>query len=240
MRVKLYPSNLPAKEGKLFARRVHEQILSYEDVCTAAKKRGGFTGNLDDLKNHVAVFLREVVYQLCDGYGVDFGGLFEVFLSVLGDFENEYEPVDKEKHQTDVHFKMLSALHERISLVEVVCEGLADSGGYIAEIRDAVTDSLNGIITKGGIFYLFGDKIKVAGNPDDTGVYFFAPGSPDVSIKVTAKLGLNNPTRIIGIVPDLPPGKDWFVEVRTNYSSNNQKPLKAARTIRSPFTVRLA
>ena len=238
--VRLYPAHLPGQEDELIARTVNEKALSYEEVCVAAKERGGFTGSLEDLKDHTAIFLREAAYQLCDGFGVNFGGIFSVYPNVGGVFENERAPVNKDKHKVNFHFRALNSLRKIADRIEVISEGLADSGGYIVDIVDVTTGLMNDVVTKDGIFMLSGDKIRVVGAADKTGVYFFSPGSPDASIKVTANLAINDPSKIIGTVPELSPNKDWYVEVRTNFSGNTSILLKETRTIRSKFTVKQA
>jgi hypothetical protein len=238
VRVKLYPSHLPEAEGELVARTENEKTLSFEEVCAAAKERGGFTGSIDDLNEHVTIFLRESAHQLCDGYGVNFGGLYVVYPNVGGVFKNEYEPVDKEKHKINFHFRTLSGLRKLADRIEVISGGLADAAGYIAEITDVTTGLVNDVVTKGGIFILTGDKIKVAGDSSKIGVFFYALGTPNVSIKATANLAINEPKKIVGTVPELLAGKDWYVEVCTYYSSNPSKPLKEMRAIRSAFTVK--
>ena len=239
IRVKLYPNNLPGKEGELVARTVNEKTLSFEEVCVAAKERGGYTGSLDDLMEHVAIFLRETAHQLCDGFGVNFGGLFTIFANVGGVFANERDPVDKTKHKINFHFRVLHALRQLADLIEVVSEGLAESSGYIAELLDVVTGLTEDVVTKGGIFILTGDKIKIAGTGSKVGVFFVQIGSPNVAIKVSGNLAANDPSKIIGIVPELLPG-DWYIEVRTYFSGASATPLKELRTIRSKFTVKQA
>jgi hypothetical protein len=238
IRVKLYPNYLPGKEGELIARTDNEKSLSFEEVSKAAKERGGFTGSLDDLNEHVAVFLREAAHQLCDGYEVNFGGLFAVYPNVGGVFANEYDPVDRDKHKVSFRFRTLGSLRRLADHIEIVSEGLAAAGGYIAELTDVTSGLANETVTKGGIFTLSGDKIKIAGDAARTGVYFITLGSPNVSVKAAGNLAVNTPSQIIGTVPELLAGKDWYVEVRTNFSGNTANPLKEMRTIRSAFAVR--
>ncbi|MDR0637656.1 MAG: DUF4469 domain-containing protein [Spirochaetaceae bacterium] len=240
IRVKLYPSNLPERKGELIARTVNEKTLTFEEVCVAAKERGGYTGSLDDLKEHIAIFLREAARQLCDGFGVNFGGLFTVYPNVGGVFENERDPVDKSKHKVTFRFRVLNGLRKLAELIEVISEGLAETAGYITEIIDVTTGQVNDIVTKGGIFTLRGDKIKIVGAGNKVGVFFYSLGSPNVSIAVTGNLAVNDPSRIVGTAPELLAGKDWYVEVRTYYSGNAANPLKEMRTIRSTFTVKQA
>jgi hypothetical protein len=39
---------------------------------------------------------------------------------------------------------------------------------------------------------------------------FYRPGNPDVVIKV-AHLAVNDPSKLVGIVPELLPNKEWYV-----------------------------
>jgi hypothetical protein len=70
VRVKLYPNYLPKVEGAYIARMDNEASLTVEEVCAALKNRGGFTGNYDDLVEHVRQFFDEAAYQLCDGFAM--------------------------------------------------------------------------------------------------------------------------------------------------------------------------
>jgi hypothetical protein len=40
-------------------------------VCAAAKNRGDFTGNYDDLVEHIKQHFNEATWQLCDGFSVN-------------------------------------------------------------------------------------------------------------------------------------------------------------------------
>ena len=46
---KLYPNYLGKGDGAFVARSKAEAPLSIEDICAAAKNRGGFTGQYEDL-----------------------------------------------------------------------------------------------------------------------------------------------------------------------------------------------
>jgi hypothetical protein len=240
VRVKLYPSHLEDLKGTFYARTANEKTLDYKEVCKMAKERGGYTGNLDDLEEDVAAFLRESAHQMCDGFAINFGGLFAASPRISGVLLNAHQPLDPEKNKIVIHFRPLHGLSKVTDRIEVVSEGLADTSGYITEITDVATGLVNDVVTKGGIFTLAGDKIRVTGDPAKTGVVFFLPGSPNVSIKAAGNLAVNDPSKIVGTVPELLAGKDWFIEVRTYFSGHGASPLKEMRTIRSTFTVKLA
>jgi len=60
-------------EGQYIARTDNEATLSIPDICTTSINRGGFTDNYDEYVEHVTQFMEEAVYQLLDGYAVNFG-----------------------------------------------------------------------------------------------------------------------------------------------------------------------
>ncbi|MDR2479634.1 MAG: hypothetical protein LBD48_10020 [Treponema sp.] len=65
---KLYPNYLGKGGGSYVARAKPEAPLSIADVCAAAKNRGGFSGQYDDLVEHANVFINEMVYQLLSAF----------------------------------------------------------------------------------------------------------------------------------------------------------------------------
>ncbi|MDR1232024.1 MAG: DUF4469 domain-containing protein [Spirochaetaceae bacterium] len=238
--VNLYESHLEGYEGKLFARTVNDQIIGYERICDSAKERGGFTGNVQDLKNHVAVFFDEAGYLIKDGYRVNLGGLIGAGLDVGGWVENEYAPIDPETNKVRLGVWALPGSRDLVEGVNIVNKGLAPVQNYIMSIFDAETEESNLYLTKDGLFTLFGHRIKIVGDPNKTGVFFYLPGTPNVVTKAKGKLATNEPSKLVGRVPELTPGKDWYIEVRTFYSGNTSRPLKELRIIRSKFTIRQA
>jgi hypothetical protein len=51
-------------------------------VCAAAKNRGGFTGQYEDLVEHAHVFINEIIYQLLDGFSVQPGSFCSLHTKV--------------------------------------------------------------------------------------------------------------------------------------------------------------
>jgi hypothetical protein len=238
--VLLYESHLEGYEGKLFARTMHDKILTYEDVCVWAKERGGFTGRLEDLKDHTVAFLRAMVSLLRDGYGINIGDILEAVLHVSGWFENEYAQADKEKNRVSVRVRTLPGARKVTEGIRVVNRGRAPVQAYVAELIDTDSSTVNELVTKDGIFTILGRYLKIVGDDPKAGVFFVSPGSPDVAVKVTGKLAVNDPSKIMGKAPELLPDKDWYIEIRTYYSGTTGRPLKELRKIRSKFMVHMA
>jgi hypothetical protein len=241
LEVALFGSHLEGYEDKLFARPVRNMRFTENGVCVSAKERGGFTGSLRDMENHVNAFLREMVYILRDGGRVSIGGLIEAKLDVGGWVEDEHAPIDPERNRLRLSLTALPGSSRLAEGLRVINTGLAPVQNYIAQIIDTETGAVNGYVTRHGIFTLLGHWIKILGDPALVGLFFVspgAPGEPDLTVKVTS-LAANKPSRLIGQVPELAPGRDWYAEVRTFYCYNG-RPLKELRTVRSTFTVRQA
>ena len=234
IRVKLYPNYIPGITGKYLGRTISEKTLTVKEVCDAMFLRGGFRGDPAEVEQYIALFNREVAHQLCDGFAVS-TGYYSIHPSVGGTFDSKLEGVSPDKHPITFSFRVLEPLRKLVDDIEVFVDGLAESGAFINEFLDVTSDLINQKATVGGQFILTGNKIKIAGDAQDVGLYFTTPGAPDAAIKA-GKLALNDPNRLVGIIPELLPDKPWALEVRTQYT-NGSTILKEVRTIASEFTV---
>jgi hypothetical protein len=228
IRVKLYPNYLPGLQGTYIARTKHEASLTIEEICAELKKRGGFTGNYNDLVEYVLQFLDELAYQLCDGFAADLG-YFSIHPNIGGTFERATEGHDEEKHPVTFRFRTRAKLRALAELIAIYVEGLADVNGYIDEFIDVSTEAVNEALTPGGMFSIAGHKFKVAGDYPEVGVYFVSTADPTQRVKVTGHLAENTSVKVIGIVPTLTVGS-YTLEVVTQFSSGSSF-LKEPRTI---------
>ncbi|MDR0412002.1 MAG: DUF4469 domain-containing protein [Treponema sp.] len=228
IKVRLYPNYLATIAGAYIARTVNEATLSIEDICTALKTRGGYTGNYDDLVEHVHQFLDEAAYQLCDGFALDFS-YYSVHPNIGGTFDKVTEGHDKKKHPITFRFRSRAPLRALAELIVVEVEGLADVTGYIDEFIDISTEAVNETLTPGGMFSIAGHGIKIAGDKPEVGVYFVFQEDPSVRVKVDGRLAENTASKLIGIIPALSVGT-WKVETVTQYSRGSNL-LKEPRTI---------
>jgi hypothetical protein len=90
---KLYPNYLGKGEGAYVARAKAEAPLSIEDVCAAAKNRGGFTGQYEDLVEHAHIFTNEIIYQLLDGFSVQLGAFCSLHTRISGTYHGANDAI---------------------------------------------------------------------------------------------------------------------------------------------------
>jgi hypothetical protein len=234
-----HASNLKGQEHVYYAVTVNDHVHTVTDVCVSAKEHGGFTGNVDDLINHVWVFLREVVHLLRDGYGINMGGLLELKLHVGGSLATPDAQPTPEANPVTIRVRQLSGAAKTVEGIHIVNRGLAPVPARIETVTDFKTGAVNDILTPGGPFTLEGVMMKIAGTPapdDPLGVSFVSEDTPAIEIAVTGNLILNKPTKIIGTTPNLPPGKPLRIRIRTKYTGSGTL-LQETRVITSSFTV---
>jgi len=232
--VKLYPNYLTKIKGKYVARTVHEDTLSIDDIATLMKTRGGFEGDHEVLIDYVKSFLREMAYQLCDGYAVN-TGYFSIYPNIGGTFNSAKEPYRPEKNRISFHYRTNAELRKLIKEINVEIAGVSDANAFIYDFTDTEEDSSNELYSPGNLHVISGRKIKIEGNHPACGVYFVPLDNPSKAVKVT-RIAENSPTRIIGISPDTG-YTSHRIEIRTQFTGSKKTPLKEPRTIVSDFTV---
>ena len=231
IRVKLYPCNLPDAKGKYLAKTSNEAVLNIEQVCAELKRRGGFTGNYDDLVCHVRQFFDEMAYQLCDGYAVDVG-YFSLHPHIGGTFDSLIESYDTVKHPIDFNFRVRAKLRRIVKYIRVTVTGLADTAGFIDRFTNITTGAVNETVSGGGSFVITGDRIRVLGESGDCGVYFQALDAPDKLIKAPGHLAANTRKKLIGMIPPLEAQKRYRLVIVTQYNgSSNSFLIKPKRVI---------
>jgi hypothetical protein len=222
---KLYPNYLGKGEGAYVARAKAEAPLSIEDVCAAAKNRGGFTGRYEDLTEHAHVFINEIIYQLLDGFSVQLGGFCSLHTGIGGTYHGANDHIGAEN--LHITFRTLRHLKELLLRVKIENEGMAGDGAYIDEILDVHTESVNSVLTPGNMVHITGHKIKVEGEESEVGVWFVSRAD-GARVKISEHLGNNRGNELLGLIPPLPAGT-YRLEVVTRFSHGT--PLKEARTI---------
>jgi hypothetical protein len=237
IRVKLRPNYLPNGEGTYIAFTDSEAALSVEETCASLKNRGGFTGNYDDLVEHVKQYFGEAAYQLCGGFTVN-TGYFSIHPNVGGVFDKVNAGRDPKKHPVTFRFRVRAPLRALAERIAVEVEGIADTQGYIDEFIDVSTESVNEALTPGGMFSIAGHKVKITGEDPETGVYFVSEADPAARVKVTGHLAENSASKVIGTIPALSAGK-WKAEIKTRFGGSG-KDLKNTRVIESAFVLTVA
>ena len=215
IRVNLYENYLTDDPNDYSAKVISERTLSVKEICKAAVERGGATTTADAMEHNALLFLKEMAYQLMDGYSVN-TGYFTANAQVRGVFNSKSEAFNPEKHAILFRFNQGDVLRKEIPNVKVQVMGVGESGITISHVVDSKTGSVNDLITPNGTLKIKGGKLKVAGDSAEVGVFFEDETGNAVQVEMRDII-VNNPSELLVQVPDLAAGR-YQLTVRTQFS----------------------
>ena len=208
------------------ARTVSERSLNVKQICEAAVNRGGADVTAASMEHATALFLKEMAYQLCDGYSVN-TGYFTAGTQIRGVFDSPVETFNSQKHSILFQFNQGEKLRAEIPNIEIEILGVADASSVILQVKDVKSGTVNDLLTSGRNLKISGNKIKVAGDDAANGIYFVnADTNGRIQVDISDVV-VNNPSELIVIIPDLSAGT-YKLEVVTQYAGGNL--LKEPRT----------
>jgi hypothetical protein len=231
IRAKLYHNYLLNAEGKYIARAQVQKTLSVEEVCAAAVSRGGVTIPYADLVEAVYAYLKEMAYDLANGFGVG-NPYYAIHPKITGTFADALSGIDPEKNKPDFTFCKRKGLRDLTDRITIVIDGVAETEAYIAEVIDFMSGLKNDTLTSGGVMSILGYKLKIMGTDPSIGVYLINQ-TDSTKTKITTNFIDNLPSKLTVMLPQLSSGT-WRVQVITQYSGSTL-PLKEARIIDYPI-----
>ena len=209
------------------ARTVSERSLNVKQICEAAVNRGGSDVSAPSMQHATELFLKEMAYQLCDGYSVN-TGYFTASTLIRGVFDNPTETFNATKHTILFQFNQGEKLRAEIPTIEVDILGVADASAAILQVTDVKSGSVNDLLTPGRNLKMSGNKIKIAGDDTANGVYFVETTTKTRTAVDNTDIVTNNPSELIILIPALAVGT-YTIEVVTQFSSGTSL-LKEPRT----------
>lgn len=222
----LYENFLTENPNDFVARVSSERTLDTGDICKAAVSRGGADTTAQAMEHNVNLFFKEMGYQMCDGYSIN-TGYFTAGTVIKGVFDSPKEQFDPKKHSINFQFNQGAMLIKELPTIQVEILGVAEVGSYIAQVTDVKSGTVNEMLTPGRNLKIIGNKLKIAGNAADNGIYFINQTSGASTKVETSDIVVNNPSELIIIIPTLAAG-GYRIEVKTQYA--NGSILKESRT----------
>ena len=208
------------------ARTVSERSLNVKQICEAAVNRGGSDVSAPSMQHATELFLKEMAYQLCDGYSVN-TGYFTASTLIRGVFDSPTESFNPSKHNILFQFNQGEKLRAEIPSIEVEILGIADASAAILQVKDVKSGSVNDMLTPNRNLKISGNKIKIAGEDAANGVYFVDTTTQARTAVDATDIVTNNPSEVIIVTPALAAGT-YTIEVVTQYAQGSL--LKEPRT----------
>jgi hypothetical protein len=226
----LYENALTKENSNDFVARVSaERSLSVKDICEGASNRGGADISASAMEHAANLWLKEMAYQLCDGYSVN-SGWFTASVHIKGVFDSPNEHFNPEKHSVLFEFQQGSLLRKELESISVDVLGVADTGLAIFQVTDVKTGSVNELLTPNRNLRISGHKFKIAGDNAANGIFFINQDTQERTPVDASDIVTNNPSELIVVIPALPAGT-YKLEVTTQFGSNSKTLLNEPRTI---------
>ena len=209
------------------ARTVSERSLNVKQICEAAVNRGGSDVSAASMQHATELFLKEMAYQLCDGFSVN-TGYFTASTLIRGVFDSPTETFNAAKHTILFQFNQGEKLRAEIPTIEIDILGVADASAAILQVTDVKSGSVNDLLTPNRNLKIAGNKIKIAGEDVANGVYFVDTNTQTRTAVEASDIVTNNPSELIILIPALATGT-YTLEIVTQFSSGTSL-LKEPRT----------
>ena len=223
----LFPNWLTDDPNDYSARVVSERSLSVSEICSTAVNRGGATTTAEAMEHNVNLFLKEMAYQLCDGFSVN-TGYFTATTLIRGVFNSPTETFNPEKHSLIFQFNQGETLRKELDSIEVNITGVGESSITVAQVTDVKTGSVNDLLTPNRNLKIRGYKLKLVADHPEVGVYFVNEATTERTKVDTTDIVTNNPSELVIVIPALAAGI-YTLEVSSQFSGSST-PLKEPRT----------
>jgi hypothetical protein len=223
----LYENWLTPDPNDYVARVFSEGSLNAHEICVHAYERGGADISIEAMEHAINLFLKEMGYQLCDGFSINLGW-FTVSVHIKGVFDSPTETFNPEKHTIVFEFHQGALLRKKLETVSVEVLGVAETGIVIAQVLDVKTGSVNDLLTPDRNLKISGYKVKIVGDNPTIGICFIGEDGSRVQVDPT-DIVTNNPSELIIMIPQLRAMK-YQLEITTQFSGNTKIFLKEPRT----------
>jgi len=102
--------------------------------------------------------------------------LMNTSLSISGVFNGASDSFDKKRHAVNLNITAGTLLRSALSKIKCEKTGTASTDPYISEVKDVVSDTVNTLLTKGGVVQVTGSRLKFDQKDSSQGI-FFVPGN---------------------------------------------------------------
>ncbi|SEM61243.1 protein of unknown function [Chryseobacterium taichungense] len=200
------------------ARTASERSLNVQQICQAAVSRGGADISASSMEHATELFLKEMAYQLCDGFSVN-TGYFTASTTIRGVFDSPSETFNKDKHSIIFQFNQGEKLRAEIPNIEVNILGVAESSAVILQVTDVKSGSVNDLLTPGRNLKIMGSKIKVTGDDASVGIFFVDTATQGRTKVEQSDIVTNNPSEVMVVIPALAAGT-YQLEIVTQFTGS--------------------
>jgi hypothetical protein len=224
--VELYDNPLTARLGDRYGKVVNIASVNEETLIKRAVENG-VNINAVVMKAACDAIRREALRAIIRGELVTYG-LGHFALDVEGIFIGDAPQWDPKVNRLVARIAPVKELREALKSTPVRVLGMAPDGNVIASVTDITTNKVNEELTPGGMATIKGARIKIAGDQSGVGLWLTNQDSQEVEEVPATSIGVNDPSKVIFVVPPIRPGS-YILSIVTQFTGN--KLLNNPRTL---------
>lgn len=233
---KFVPNTLPTAKKKYIARSVLQTELDIHEVASKASVYN-ITTSPKVIEEGFLAAEQLIIYLAADNYRIK-TNLFHLGVRIPGEYDGMETHLPAGRHP-EVRLSADDTLRNYIRQhVEIVFDGIEENNGYIGQVVDDASGSVDQMITMGNIVTVNGYGLKVESDPehaDQVGVFLVDGGGGETPVKAVA---LNEPRTLKLLIPDALTADYYWLLIRTQSSTKSSTQLlKNVREVRSEFTL---
>lgn len=235
--VELYDLPLTERKGDYYGKVISPTTITEEDLVQLAVERRTDL-NASTLRAALEILNELAQEKVLDGCNVSYG-LSHYSTVANGVFVGEHDQWDPDRHSLGLRIDSIPALRTALQSVEVKVLGPATTGPVINTVTDHTSGTINQQMTPGGIVYLDGQRLKIAGNTPDVGVRLINIHTGDELLLAPETLFQNTPTRLGILLPTDIAAGEYRIKVGTVYSRTHRLK-KTLATYTFPISVHIS
>jgi hypothetical protein len=140
-------------------------------------------------------------------------------------YESAMDSYDPKRHSLKLNLTPGKRLRDAVRKVKPEKVIVAEPLPHILEVKDITSDTVNEMLTPGGVVQLRGGRLKFLPAEANNGIFLINEQGDSIKLTVIVE---NKPARLIAVLPtDILQG-DYFVEVRTSWTTAG-KPAKTLK-----------
>lgn len=233
---KLTPNALTERPDDYTFNVTYQARRSVQDICKLAAA-GGSKFSASELQSAYNDLMAQAETELFNASTVEFGFSYNS-LGVSGPFIGPGAQFDPEKNTVELRCSPSTAYKETLKSISVIVSGTNDGLPVITRVFDKTSGTENDVITPGGGLNGEGIRVRIVGEEDKTVGFIFVDTETEQEYPVPEKnLLVNTPTTFTFIIPNLPGGKNYYLDIATQWGGNTKTILKEPRRNRFPYVL---
>jgi hypothetical protein len=218
LNAQLSPNLMTEDPSDYMALVVTNGTITVDDIIQSMKE-DGMEIKAATAKDIVTRYNNKSADLVLSGYNVNTGLVYmrPVIRGVF--YDNQWDPG---QHSVYVSINQGAALRSAVAETEVKILGEKADATQLFSITDTVTGNTEGKLTKGRTAEIKGSLIKIAGDSEEVGLFFTNTDTKDVLKLQPEFIALNEPSRVLIIVPDTLTAGEYELSVVTQFMNNGQ------------------